>query len=400
MIGDLLRGPERALVLEVGGDAGGAEGVMADPGLDAGVPGAALNHAIGVLLLYGVAGKRTSLAGRRAKQRPVWVASDTGCRDVFVQVVFQIVGAVPESLPRSCPAATQTLLPQPPSCYPFPWASSSFTRLTASASLWLDDDAFSFFHQYRALPLACDSDNLKEQASMLLAPFLLLYLIITLGFLAIIFFFIQLNLISYAFMVLGLPPRIALLALLASLIGSYVNIPLYTVTSGPAPAIATVNSDGVIYTIPYEYGGDGTKVAINVGGAVVPLVIAGYALIRSPEALVPSILATVAVAAVAHRFAHPVAALGITVPMFIPPLVAVMVALFLGQAMRVPRAIHIIAYVSGVLGTLIGADLTKSWPCRRSRCTSRVNRRSGDFRRGVSYGDTGRANRRFMTAMC
>jgi uncharacterized membrane protein len=193
---------------------------------------------------------------------------------------------------------------------------------------------------------------------MLFAPFLLIYLIITIGFLAVLFLFIQLNLISYAFMVLGLPPRIALLALLASLIGSYINIPLYTVRSGPAPAVMTVNNDGVIYTIPYEYGSDGTKVAINVGGAIVPLVVAGYALIRSPEALLPSVLSTAAVAAVTHRFAHPVPGLGISVPMFIPPLVAVLVGLFLGRAMRVPRAIHVVAYVSGVLGTLIGADLT------------------------------------------
>jgi uncharacterized membrane protein len=193
---------------------------------------------------------------------------------------------------------------------------------------------------------------------MLFAPFLLIYLIIALGFLAVLFLFIQLNLISYAFMVLGLPPRIALLALLASLIGSYVNIPLYTVRSGPSPAVATVNNDDVIYTIPYQYGGDGTKVAINIGGALVPLAIAGYALTRSPQALLPSVLATVVVAAVTHLFAHPVVGLGITVPMLIPPILAVLVALFLGRTMRVPNVIHVIAYVGGVLGTLIGADLT------------------------------------------
>ena len=34
------------------------------------------------------------------------------------------------------------------------------------------------------------------------------------------------------------------------------------------------------------------------------------------------------------------------------------VAIVLGQAMRVPRTTHVIAYVGGVLGTLIGADLT------------------------------------------
>ena len=35
MVGDVLRRFERAAVLQVGGDAGGAEGMVADPGLDA-----------------------------------------------------------------------------------------------------------------------------------------------------------------------------------------------------------------------------------------------------------------------------------------------------------------------------------------------------------------------------
>ena len=42
MVGDVLRGFERALVLQVGGDACCAEGVVSDPGLDAGVGRAAL----------------------------------------------------------------------------------------------------------------------------------------------------------------------------------------------------------------------------------------------------------------------------------------------------------------------------------------------------------------------
>jgi uncharacterized membrane protein len=44
--------------------------------------------------------------------------------------------------------------------------------------------------------------------------------------------------------------------------------------------------------------------------------------------------------------------------MFIPPLLAVLVGVFIGRAMRVPGVIHVIAYVSGVVGTLIGADLS------------------------------------------
>lgn len=81
MIGDVLRGLGRVLVFEIGGDAGGAKGMVADPRLDAGVPGAALNHPIGVLLPHGVFGERAGLASRYAESRSVVVAGDAGGRD-------------------------------------------------------------------------------------------------------------------------------------------------------------------------------------------------------------------------------------------------------------------------------------------------------------------------------
>jgi hypothetical protein len=60
-------------------------------GLDVGRRGAALNHAVGVLLPHGVAGERAGLAGRRAEQRPVSVGGDASGSDVCVEILFQIV---------------------------------------------------------------------------------------------------------------------------------------------------------------------------------------------------------------------------------------------------------------------------------------------------------------------
>ena|SRR6202166_878570 len=193
---------------------------------------------------------------------------------------------------------------------------------------------------------------------MLLAPFLFVYLLICLVFLAGLFILLEINVISYTFMILGLSPRVALLALFASLIGSYVNIPLYTVESGPMATQTVVNNFGVLYSVPLQYASSTTTVAINVGGALVPLLIAGYALYRRPDALLPSILGTAIVAFVAHQFAYLVKGMGIALPLFIPPLAAASVALLLSNALRGRQSLHIIAYVSGVLGTLIGADLT------------------------------------------
>jgi uncharacterized membrane protein len=194
---------------------------------------------------------------------------------------------------------------------------------------------------------------------MLFAPFLLIYLLVCMAFLAGLFLLIQIEVIRVAFMVLGLSPRAAVLALLVSLMGSYMNIPLYTVESGPAPAVATASNFGVTYSVPSQYGSPGTTtVALNVGGALIPVLIAAFALLRTPVAILPSILGTAIVALVTHRFAHLMPGVGIVLPLFVPPIAAAIVAIFLARTMRIPRGTHVIAYVSGVVGTLIGADLT------------------------------------------
>ncbi len=63
-------------------------------------------------------------------------------------------------------------------------------------------------------------------------------------------------------------------------------------------------------------------------------------------------LATAIVAFVVHRLATPVPGLGISVPTFAPPLLAAVVALALSRRFAAP-----LAYISGSLGVLIGADL-------------------------------------------
>lgn len=194
---------------------------------------------------------------------------------------------------------------------------------------------------------------------MLFAPFLLIYLLICLAFLGGLFLLIQIEVIRAAFVVLGLSPRAALFVLLLSLIGSYVNIPLYTIESGPPSAISTVDNFGVTYSVPFQYSSPGTTtVAINVGGAVIPLLIAAYALLSTPVAIMPSIVGTAIVALVTHRSAYLMPGVGIALPLFVPPLAAAFIAILLGGIMRARRSTHVIAYVSGVVGTLIGADLT------------------------------------------
>ena len=53
-----------------------------------------------------------------------------------------------------------------------------------------------------------------------------------------------------------------------------------------------------------------------------------------------------------HVLAHPVRGLGIALPVFVPPVATTLVALTLSWRKAAP-----LAYISGSLGTLIGADL-------------------------------------------
>jgi uncharacterized membrane protein len=149
----------------------------------------------------------------------------------------------------------------------------------------------------------------------------------------------------------------AFFALFASLIGSYINIPLTKIASGPPYPQEIVDSFGMRYRLPMRYAGATTTLVINVGGALVPVVISLYALLKQPAAILPAAIGVAIVALVVNRCARPVPGLGIATPMFIPPVVAALVALGLTGLLGGGTHVDAVAYVSGVLGTLIGADL-------------------------------------------
>src|SRR5260370_30886545 len=85
---------------------------------------------------------------------------------------------------------------------------------------------------------------------MFFAPFLALYAILFLGLLTFVFVVGQIGIIHYAFGVIGLPPNLAFAALLASLIGRYINIPITLVEGGPPHPLEIVGPFGVRYRVP------------------------------------------------------------------------------------------------------------------------------------------------------
>jgi uncharacterized membrane protein len=162
---------------------------------------------------------------------------------------------------------------------------------------------------------------------------------------------LQLGLLRYAYMRIGLDSRVAMLVLLGSLLGSYVNIPVAQLAEARVASDEVMDFFGMRYVVPVVVDWPGTIIAVNVGGAVIPSLLSIYLLARNQIWLLGAV-ATVIVAVVVHLLAYTVPGVGIAVPVFAPPLVTAVVALLLSRRFAGP-----LAYVSGSLGTLVGADL-------------------------------------------
>src|ERR1700752_3666779 len=77
---------------------------------------------------------------------------------------------------------------------------------------------------------------------------------------------IQLRILRYAYMRLGVGPGAALLLLFGSLIGSYFNIPITILPGAPVRSGEIVDFFGMQYVVPVVVSWPGTVLAGNVGG--------------------------------------------------------------------------------------------------------------------------------------
>ena len=183
------------------------------------------------------------------------------------------------------------------------------------------------------------------------APFTLLLLFLLLLLLAVFFLLVEMRVLTYAYRKVGVRPRYAFAVMLVSLLGSHVNIPLYSVPTRRLVSPHEVSMFGRTYIVPETLEEGATLVALNVGGALIPILVSIYLLLRT-RMYGRMLIGVALVAAVVHSLAQIVPGMGIAVPMIAPPLVAAAVGLLLSFRGAPP-----IAYVAGSMGTLIGADL-------------------------------------------
>lgn len=183
------------------------------------------------------------------------------------------------------------------------------------------------------------------------SPRNLLLLLFAFGFL---FAVIQLGLVRIAFAKLGLDASSAYLLLISSLVGSMINLPLFHIRSDPQPPAELPPDPPRFPGFPLWNFSNRTRITLNVGGGLIPAAFCIYLYRNSDLALLTVLQATFFVTIVSYLFSRPVKGLGIGMPMLVAPLGAALIAVLLQPKMSAP-----LAYISGTLGVLIGADLLR-----------------------------------------
>jgi len=168
--------------------------------------------------------------------------------------------------------------------------------------------------------------------------------------------FLFLGITESAFAEIGFSRAEFAVLLIATLFGSFVNIPV-TRISGDEPVVGyrDVRYFGFIYRIPVTARQRvSTLVTINVGGALIPIIVSAYLLLTHPSFAVDILIGVIVTSICVHLMAKKVRGQGIETPALLPPIVAAIISFIVHPG----TGIAVIAYVSGSMGALIGADLS------------------------------------------
>ena len=194
--------------------------------------------------------------------------------------------------------------------------------------------------QERCLPV---TETSSERRSVSVLTLYILFMLI-LGIPAL-FFLLYLNVATLSFEALGLSPQGAFFLFAFSLVGSVINVPIKREQVVHHP-------NRTMFPMFFYYPPVVSEqvIAINVGGALVPLVFSAYLMFRAP--FLQTLLCTALVALICYFIARPIPGKGIVLPAMVPPLAAALVSMLFAK--NNPGAA---AYIAGTIGTLVGADL-------------------------------------------
>jgi uncharacterized membrane protein len=203
-------------------------------------------------------------------------------------------------------------------------------------------------------------DNFRVYSA---GPLTLIALIAVIGLIIIVVPLLFLGLAGKAITgLVGLSWFTATALVILILLCSFVDIPVWKITrttirvphseNGQFPDAFTPDHDGGLWE---------TTIAINVGGAVIPLALSIYlldrvSLVTSGNMLSLNVLAGILIVAVmSYVTTRPMVGVGIRAPLFIPGLTALLCGFILAGGPGLSAGV--IAFTSVTVGTLIGANI-------------------------------------------
>ncbi|MBE9516807.1 MAG: DUF1614 domain-containing protein [Proteobacteria bacterium] len=163
---------------------------------------------------------------------------------------------------------------------------------------------------------------------------------------------IHIGILRIVFEKLGLSETAAFIMLFASLLGSTINIPLFTIDAKePFHEPVKLPKMGLLRWPKVQFENK-TLVAVNIGGCVIPLAFSLYLLLMHQLPMFKVALVVLIVSGLSWGFSRPIRGIGIAMPIFVAPVSSALLALTLDPAHSAP-----LAYIGGTMGVLIGADL-------------------------------------------
>jgi len=185
-----------------------------------------------------------------------------------------------------------------------------------------------------------------------------------------------LGLVGAAFSRLGFSWIEAVAVILLMFLGSFVNIPIRTFQRRPDNTVTGTPAVFDAFTgepVPDERLT--TELSVNLGGAVIPLLVSGFLLfdvqrLTGESLLLQAGIALVLVALVTRFFTTIIPGYGIRAPLFFPAVTALVLGLLVAGGTGLSAAV--VAFAGGTGGILLGAGIF-TIPAIKNSSVSRVS---------------------------
>jgi uncharacterized membrane protein len=156
---------------------------------------------------------------------------------------------------------------------------------------------------------------------------------------------------------LHLTPSAAVALVIAIFVGGFINIPVKRLVRSEQVSVHPLAVFGLSGVWPQlRRVRHQTVIALNVGGCLIPTALAIYQVLHlvasGTQTLFALAIACTINCAACYLLARPVAGVGIMMPGLVPPLISAALAIVLA-----PEQPAAVAFVAGVAGPLVGADL-------------------------------------------